>query len=250
MRLTIRHGRTALGVMFVVACSATASAQDAGYVAGAAFADIRQFGGPANRTSPFGDEFSQDATGVGGSIRIGTWVHPRWTLEAGADVTSRTSQTATGPVIAIYPPVPPLELKTSTRFVSVSTMVGFHSPAGRRVRFGYLAGFSFMRTTYTTEVSGIGLPAFVFEQLGLPYAEFSLGSANSPIRLPSLTLPSSALKSTRNSGALTLGFEAAINVTERIAVVPEIRATTFSTSPAGTDGVFLIRPGVGVRWGF
>lgn len=238
--------------MLILACSAAASAQDAGYVSGTAFADIRQFGGQTNRTTIFGDEASQDATGVGGSLRIGTWVHPRWTLEVGADVTSRTRQTVTGPVIAIFPPVPPLELKTSTRFMGVTTMVGFHSPAGRRVRFGYLAGFSFMRTTYTTEISGIGLPAFLFEQLGLPYGSVtaSIGPITSPARSSSLTLPASAIKSTRNSGALTLGFEAAINVTQKFAVVPEIRASTFSTSAAGSDGVFLIRPGVGVRWGF
>jgi Outer membrane protein beta-barrel domain len=248
MRLIVRHMRTAVGVMFVLACSAGASAQDAGYVAGAAFADIRQFGGASSQTPLFGGDVSQDATGAGGSLRIGTWVHPRWTLEVGADVTSRTSQTVTGPVIAIFPPVPPLELTTSTRFLSVSTLVGFHSPSGRRVRLGYLAGFSFMRTRHTTEVSGIGLPAFVFEQLGLPYSTLSMGSIASPSRASSLTLPASALKSTRNSGALTLGFEAAINITQKLAVVPELRASTFSTSPGG--GVFLIRPGVGVRWGF
>ena len=43
------------------------------------------------------------------------------------------------------------------------------------------------------------------------------------------------------------GFDAAIGVTKGIAIVPELRAMAFS-SPG--PGVFLIRPGAGVRWSF
>jgi hypothetical protein len=49
------------------------------------------------------------------------------------------------------------------------------------------------------------------------------------------------------TGAI-LGFETAIAFGERVALVPEVRALAFSTNNVG--GVFLIRPGVGVRWRF
>jgi hypothetical protein len=113
-------------------------------------------------------------------------------------------------------------------------MVVFLSPAGRRVRMGYLAGFSFVRATHKTAIPSFALPFFTFEDL--------LGSITSVPR-SSLTLPTGALSSKRNSGALTLGVEAAIDLTPKFAVVPELRASTLS-------GVFLIRPGVGARWSF
>ena len=61
--------------------------------------------------------------------------------------------------------------------------------------------------------------------------------------------PFTTLTERRLSVGLTLGVEAAVDVTKRIAVVPEIRLTTFSR-PYDGPTVFLIRPGVGVRWAF
>ncbi len=46
---------------------------------------------------------------------------------------------------------------------------------------------------------------------------------------------------------LVLGVEVAIDVVRHIAVVPELRAMTFSSVASG-PGTFLIGPGVGVRW--
>jgi hypothetical protein len=227
------YTRVALGFLCFLVFASTASAQTGTYIAGAGFADVRLFDGASSPTL-FGEDISRDGTAAGGSVRVGTWVHPRWTLEVGADIASRTSSSFQGPVIAIFPPVPRLELRSSTSFVSVTTMVGFHSPAGRRVRMGYLAGFGFVRTTHQTDIPSVALPFFTFEDL--------LGSITSVPR-PSLALPSGALSNKRNSGALTLGVEAAIDLTPKFAVVPELRASTLS-------GVFLIRPGVGARWSF
>jgi hypothetical protein len=232
--------RVILGFTSLLVCSTPALAQDSGYVAGAGIADVRLFDGTTSRTPLFSDP-SRDATAAGGSIRVGTWVHPRWTLEVGADVTSKTSTTTRGPVIAIFPSVPPLEITSSTSFVSVTTMVGFHSPAGRRVRLGYLAGFSFVRATCKTDYSS-SLAALVDGATTL--ASFSFDGITIPtFPRSSITLPASAFNEKRNSGALTLGFEAAIDLTPRIAIVPELRASTLS-------GVFLVRPGVGARWKF
>jgi hypothetical protein len=228
------YTRVALGFLCFLVFASSASAQTGTYISGAGFADVRLFDGTSSSTPLLGEDISRDGTAAGGSFRVGTWVHPRWTLEVGADIASETSSSFEGPVIAIFPPVPRLELRSSTSFVSVTTMMGFHSPAGRRVRMGYLAGFSFVRATYKTELPSDLLPFLTFEDL--------LGSITSFPR-SSLTLPSGAFSNKRNSGALTLGVEAAIDLTPKFAVVPELRASTLS-------GVFLIRPGVGARWNF
>jgi hypothetical protein len=245
MHSMIDRVRAVLGIVAISACPAAAYAQTAGYAGGTVFADVRQFGGTSTRTPLIIDDASRNATGIGGSARIGTWLHPRWTLELSADFSSKTSTTVNGPVIAIYPPVPPPELKSSTSFTSVTPMVGFHSPPGRRVRLGYLAGFSFVRATYKTEYPSFAIPmplsggvSFAFVELIGPTTRLS-PQASTPL----------SLTNKRNSGALTLGFEAAIDLTSRISVVPELRASTFSTGSAGT-GVFLIRPGIGARWKF
>src|SRR4026208_1551999 len=82
--------RIALAIVLVCVCSRAASAQPAGYVAGSVFADLREFG--STSTVPYyGDQFSLDATGIGGGIRVGTFLHPRWSLELSAEVASRTT---------------------------------------------------------------------------------------------------------------------------------------------------------------
>lgn len=229
--------RVAIGLVCLLVCASTAGAQTSGYISGAAFADIRQFGSTSSQSPLFGEDYSRDAVGVGGGVRVGTWVHPRWTLEVGAEVATKTTATFNGPVIAIFPPPPAFNLRSSTSFVNVSAMVGFHSPTGRRVRLGYLAGFSFIRASHTTDLPGFPFPTFEFDQ-GL------LGSLRTFFDQRSTTLSEK-----RNSGAFTLGFEAAIDMTSRLAVVPEVRASTFSTSASGPS-TFLIRPGVSVRWKF
>ena len=242
----VAYTQMVLRVLALLVVSRPAFAQDTGYVAVAGFADIRLFGGTTSRGPFFNEDASRDATGAGGSIRVGTWVHPRWTLEVGGDVSSKTSTTVRGPVIAIFPPVPPLELTSTTSFVSVTTMVGFHSPAGRRVRLGYLAGFSFVRATYKNEYPASSLAALLAG--GMSFISFD-GITFPSFPRSSLTLPASAFTDKRNSGALTLGFEAAIDLTSRIAIVPELRASTFSTSASGPS-IFLVRPGVAARWKF
>ena len=62
------------------------------YAAGALFADIREVGN-VHQGGAFGlgDLGSRDSTGVGGSFRMGTWLHPRWTLELALDIATRTT---------------------------------------------------------------------------------------------------------------------------------------------------------------
>ena len=46
--------RVAIGIMCVLACASTAWAQTSGYISGAIFADIRQFGSTTSQTPLFG----------------------------------------------------------------------------------------------------------------------------------------------------------------------------------------------------
>src|SRR6185503_467049 len=107
-----------------------ASAQEGVYVQGTVFADVRQFG-TAGTIQSISDDFSLDATGIGGSVRVGTWLDRRWTLEAGFDMGNRTTLEFENPyILAIFPPgTRPRDLSTSTSFTSVTTMVGFHQRA-------------------------------------------------------------------------------------------------------------------------
>jgi hypothetical protein len=228
--------RTTGGVRLVcvLAClfvsERVASAQSAGYVGVTGFADIRQFGSSTSGFYGSTGDFALDSTGVGGGVRIATFLHSRWSLELGVDLASRETVDVDDPVvILIYPPPPRRDLQASSSFVNASTMVGFHPPAMGRVRLGYRAGFSFVRATYKSNY-------------GYPYPAPLSTPARAKVVPPATTF-------TQNTGALTLGFDAAIDLTSRFSIVPEIRALVFET-PNDGSGVFLIRPGVGVRWKF
>jgi hypothetical protein len=147
-------------------------------------------------------------------------------------------------VLLIYPPLPLLDLKASTRFKTVSTMVGFHPPALGRVRLAYRAGFSFVRAVYKSDYAGyLGpVPASIFPESGTRASMIASFS-------PTIVLPPRITTVKAQHRRATLGFDAAIAVTDRLAVAPEVRALVFSTPGIG-PGVFLIRPGVGVRWMF
>jgi hypothetical protein len=204
---------------------AAASAQASVYVSGSVFADVREFG-DVGVEGLFGSGSlgSLDATGVGGSFRVGTWLHPRWTLELGLDLaTTTTVDYEDDVVIAIFPPPPPITYKTSSDFTTVTAMVGFHQPVSNRVQLGYLVGFAFVRRTSTIESSLLD-----------------------PRILAALDLQAPAISQSTNSGAAALGLEATFAVTPLLAIVPELRVLV-PTNPSST---FLIRPAAGVRWSF
>jgi hypothetical protein len=244
-----------LGALCMSAQAASAqSAQSANYVGGAAFADVKLFGASgASYYSPSAEP-SLNTTGAGGGVRIGTFVHPKVSLEFAVDAGTRTRTTYQYPVVilAIYPPPPALQLRASTQFTTFTTVVGYHPPARGRGRLRYLAGLSFVRAAYTSDLPGYILPAATFEQNRLSYIPISLdGSRGSPV---TVSLPTSIYDPrpvTRRdlTGGTMLGFEAAFALGKRVAVVPEVRAVMFA-QPNDGPGVFLIRPGVGVRWGF
>lgn len=218
------------------------------YVTGSAFADIKRFGSP-ERVPYFAneDEFSLDGTGAGGGLRIGTFLSPRWSLELSVDAGARTEGMLPNPsavILTIFPPpFADLELKASTRFVAVSTVIGFHPPARGRVQLGYFVGFSFIRGTDKSDYVDFGVPVPLFTVGTVPPSDL----LPSPLIFPRPAV--ATLTEKQNTGGAILGFEAAVSMTDHIAVVPDIRALTFSTINRG-PGVFLIRPRIGVRWNF
>jgi hypothetical protein len=237
----------ALSLLAHVLLLGVADAQSAVYITGTGFADIKRFGSTQGYPYSTDENFSLDGTGGGGGLRIGTFVTPRWSLELAVDAGSRTEAEFSYPVVilAIFPP-PRLDFKTSSEFLTVSTTLGFHPPASGRLHFGYLAGFSFVRATYKNDFPNFGVPVPLLTQGIETFTDFRL-AAPSPLIYPPLRVSTQTQK--RNTGGLVLGFEAAIALMPRLAIVPEVRALTFSTINNG-PAVFLIRPGIGVRWSF
>ena len=239
--------RVFLSVVAFLLIPNSLSAQTGTYIAATGFADIRQFG-----STPFipygGDDFALNATSAGGGLRIGTFLHPRWSLELSGDATSRASVEYENPIrILIFPPPPPMTLEASTSFITVSTMIGFHPEPAGRVRLAYRAGFSFVRGTYESHYPSFVVPA----STGLFTWSSNVLGELAPFGLTPVPRPSiirTTTKQKHNAGALTLGFDAGVDITSRVGVVPEVRALVFS-APVGST-VFLIRPGIGVRWRF
>ena len=233
---------TIVGFLLLLSPARTVLAQSSVYVTGAAYADIKRFGSSGGLIYyyPYGDDRSLDGTAAGGGIRVGTYLHPKWTLELSIDAEGATKLTVPNPypVIAIYPPIRLPDLNASSQFLTVSTTIGFHPASTKAIKLGYFAGFSFVRSKYKSELDAI-LPLI---------ASATAAAIDLPAPIPTqlLARPTPITQITNSSGAV-LGLEAAIDLSRHLSIVPEIRALTFSLRG---DGVFLIRPGVGVRWSF
>jgi hypothetical protein len=229
-------------VAAALAVAADAHAQSSGYVAGAAFADIRAFGSSRDIVY-YGatEDDSLSGAAAGGGLRIGTFLHPRISLEVAIDAAARKSVDVSNPyyILATYPVGGVPEVKASTEFLTVGATLGYHPPTNRRVHFGYRGGVAFIRGVYQTPYPGYYALAAVTSSIALP----------PPYPTTIYPPPFTMVTERQLSVGLTLGMEAAVDVTKRIAVVPEIRLTTFSR-PYDGPTVFLIRPGVGVRWTF
>ena len=231
----------AFGVAVLVARAS--SAQPSLYVAGAGFSDIKLFG-TGTIYYPVSNAPTLNSTGAGGGVRVGTFLHPKVSLEFAVDAGTKSETSFQYPVqiLAIYP-APSYQLKASASFVTVNTVLGYHPAARGRVRFGFLGGLSIVRGTYKSDLPGYVLPAATFTEsrsLVTPVLGFTPTALFAP--------PRSYTQHDLAAGGI-LGFEAAFELTDRLAVVPEIRSVIFS-QPYNGPGVFLIHPGVSVRWGF
>jgi hypothetical protein len=227
------------GLMFSVTA---APAQSSVYITGSGFADIKTFSGTDGNLYGGGSS-DLDGTSAGGGVRIGTFLHPRWSLELAIDTGGKTEGSDRFPIILAditsVSRVP--ELKQSVRFLTVGTVVGFHPAARGRFHPGYLAGFSFVRGTYKSRV-----PSYYTIAADLLNSTTRLSSVF-PTIFPPPVLSFDDVTTTENTSGVVLGFETAIDVGQKLAIVPEVRALAFSQRGAGA---FLIRPGVSVRWSF
>jgi hypothetical protein len=226
----------------LIVSALSAAAQSPVYITGTGFADIKTFSGTEG--NPYGSSSSQlGGTTAGGGFRIGTFLHPRWSLELAIDTGGKTEGSTQYPMILLAdlptsPRVP--DFKQSVRFLTVSSLVGYHPAPRGRLRPGFLAGFSFVRGTYRSEYPNYYVLATgVLTRVNL--------STVFPTIFPPPVFTTETITSTENTSAVALGFETAIDLQKHLAVVPEVRALAFSQRGAG---VFLIRPGVGVRWSF
>ena len=244
-----RFGAAISAILLLSGLSASPASAQSTYIAGVAFADIKQFDSIRydSRAITIVGESIVDGTAAGGGIRIGTFLHPRWSLELGVEAEGRTETSSKHPypeIFAIYRiPVP--ELSNSTRFTTVNTVIGFHPPKIGRVQLGYLGGFSFVRGTYVSTLPDVGILAAASVEVSFIGSSAITGISSRPLTFPALQLTTSRRKD--NAAGAVMGFEAAIDATSHLSVVPGIRAIVFSNIGRS---VFLIRPEVGARWNF
>ena len=249
MHLVVPCTRIILLSAALLAWAGTASAQSRFYVGGAAIADMRRFDSlelDPRLLAGIGDISSRDGTAAGGGVRVGTFLHPLWSLELAVDAGSRATNAFRNPYELMTTRSSTLrlpELSNATSFLTVSTVVGFHPAKMGRLQLGYLGGLALVRGRYETT-----FPDFSFVPIELPFIA-DLGSITGfpSFRLPAPSMTARTLSRIDNSTGGVMGFEAAIDVTEHLSVVPGVRAIVFSNVG---QSVFLIRPEVGARWSF
>jgi hypothetical protein len=218
-----------LAVAALLACTRPAFAQSQVFVGGDMFADIKRFSGDPSIAT-------LDGNAVGGGGRVGLLVAERWSISLAVDVGASTTTTRALPIGVLTSlsgsatPISLFQSRTTNRLVATSALLGYHAPAGHRVRPAVFGGLTFMHVTRRFDTT-YPLPL-------APPSPF-------PISSPLVIRPSEQVD---NVPAATVGVEAAIELTSHFAAVPEVRAHAFSVSN-GPSG-FAIRPGLGVRWIF
>ena len=238
----------------VTVAAATASAQSRLYIGGTALADVRQFDSielDPRILASVADIGSRDGIAAGGGVRVGTFLHPVWSLELAVDAGSRSSSSVRNPIELMATRSSTLrlpELSSGTSFLTVSTVVGFHPQKTGRVRMGYLGGVALVRGTYETT-----FPRFSYTPIELAFVTGLPSFARFESSLSSLTQPvqsstsGDTFRRIDNSIGGVMGLEAAVDMTRRLSLVPGVRTIVFSNLG---QTVFLIRPEAGVRWSF
>jgi hypothetical protein len=189
------------------------------FVHGGVFASIERL--PNIDTDLEAAPFDDDPSGtvVGGTFGVGGFLTPRLTarLEVAlpAALEEEDEQTI-GPITASG--------ETELRLRDVYVMLGYETDAGRRIRLSYLAGAVLRQRRIEREATIVVQPP-IFPPL--------------PIGLP--VIQRQSVESYETS--LALGLDAAAMMTERLALVPQIRVVA-------AGGSLSVRPGVSVRWTF
>jgi hypothetical protein len=233
---TIR--RALIVLLCVVACAEPAGAQARAYVAGDVFAEVTRLSrttvtpelasGASDFVSP------EDGVTVGGGARVGAFFSPLWSLELGVDVGKAIRDERTrslGNVSGLPRTLPTLQYRSrsSQRFSAASVLVGYHPVVRGRVQPGFRGGVSFMRTERQFTVASI---ATLTLTPTLPAG----------LLVPSFSIVTNEYSTVSLGLAATVAAEAAIELTDHLATVAEIRGL------AGGLGGIVLRPGVAVRW--
>ena len=182
-------------------------------VAASLSADVKRFSGEPE-TSPL------DTESVGILVSVGASVAPHVSvrLELGIEPESTVDRTT-----RVTLPTPADVLTTyANQMRTVSTLVGVHPVLSGRFRWTVVGGLTFVhfeRTITSTASSAV------------------LGT----------TQPNTSVFVDRVAAA-TVGFDGAISVTDRFAIVPGVRAHAFRLS--GDLAGFSVRPSIGAQWSF
>lgn len=228
--------RRALVLVAMVASAAPARAQTRVYVAGDVFAEITRVSRTV--TPELIDAQSSianpdDGVSIGGGARVGAFFSPTWSLEVGFDRGKAIEEERTrsfGNPAPLIIPTALLEFtsRTSQSFAATSVLIGYHPVVRGRIQPGFRGGVSFMHAERTFTVASLG--------------SISVSPGPGGILLPRISLLNNEISIVTNGLTATLAAEAAIDLMEHLAVVPEMRAH------AGGIGGFLLRPGAAVRW--
>jgi hypothetical protein len=236
MRLSLM----ALAVVLIPASSAQAQV----FASGAAFGDVKRFSGEPSTST-------LDGTTFGGGARVGMFVAPRWSVEVGVDVGSRTTKTRSLSIgglippisfpIGILPPVFSFQSRTTNRLLATSVMLGFRPATTGRVHPEFLGGLTFVHFTRT------------FDTIGPTPLDSGTVRASATTSLSEFTYVAQSLvvrpHDVVDNVPAAAGFNLALDLTRHLALVPEVRAHAFSPNGGGPSA-FVLRPGLAVRWNF
>jgi hypothetical protein len=223
--------RPVLTLLMLLYCVSLAGAQST-FVSGSLIGEIARFdyieADSTRYFDPFDVSFNDEAVGFGVSIERS--VGERWgvVLEFVKPATTSREDTQQLPIsIAIFPPVPPVQIERqfAQKRMSWNTMALLSQTVGDRVELAFLGGVSFTRTklkqTYSVTVPALALlpPEFVGP------SQTSITYSVDPI----------------------VGMDARVRLSDNLSVVPGVRLQ--SAGLAGRSG-WLLRPSAAVRWGF
>ena len=239
--------RLRFAMFLILAAANAASAQSRVYVGGTAIADIRRFDSiqyDPRVLASFFSGMSLDGTTAGGGARVGTFVHPMWSLEFAVDTSSVDTNVFPNPVQSLPSRSSTLRLpqvSNGTSFLTFSTVVGFHPGKMGRLRLGYLGRADAGAGNYESTI-----PNSAFRRCH-PVPGIYMRRSRYSRRFRHRSSKAAACAASTIRWEASTASKAAVDVSEHLAVVPGIRTIVFSNSGRS---VFLIRPEAGVRWSF
>lgn len=219
-----------LGLALVLLSATPARAQSP-YVGASVLADVVRTSGPD-------DGAGRNGEALGGALRVGVSLGPRWGVEleltrAGElewrpDVTILATSTrgrpglfGALPDVAIFPTP---RISVESQLSTLTTSVWWRQRVNDRFDLVYLGGVTFARSEIESEVNYTSpLPA---GRAGQP----------APARLYVQEL-------INYDTGVTVGLEAAIGMTEHVRLVPGVRMLA-------VDAQWIVRPAIGLQWRF